>query len=383
MSRAHAKLGASNAHRWLACPGSVAIEAALPESAPGQAALDGTAAHELAELCLSARHDDSREYIGTKLPKSGYVVDDDMAGAVNVFLAECEKIMAQDKQHELYVEERVTLDKIASDMFGTADCLVYLPNTATVHVVDYKHGIGHFVDASGNPQLAFYALGAAWRFHNRAVSQVTVTIVQPRGAGASPVRSVTYSRADLFEWRQTLEQGRAAALAPNAPRVPGEWCKWCRGVRGACPEVAAKVSEAAATGFDAVPQASLTELGKRLAEVPILKAYIKQLEEHALSEAKAGRMPLGYKLVEGRGTREWVTGDDEVETVAMLAKHFPCGPFWKPQTVRTVADFEKEVGKAAFAKVADKLVKRVPGNATLVPETDKRKSVADSAADGF
>lgn len=383
MSRTHAKLGASNAHRWLACPGSVALEATLKETSVGQAALDGTAAHELAETCLRARHDDSHDYIGSVLPESGYTVDEEMSKAVNVFLTECEKIMAQDKQHELYVEERVTLDKIAADMFGTADCLVYLPCITTVHVVDYKHGIGHFVDAKDNPQLAFYALGAAWRFHNRAVSQVIVTIVQPRGAGTSPVRSVTYSRADLFEWRQTLEQGRAAALAPNAPRIPGEWCKWCRGVRGACAEVSAKVVEAAATGFDAVPKASLAELGKRLAELPVLKAYIKQLEEHSLAEAKAGRMPLGYKLVEGRGSREWVTGDDETETVALLTKHFPCGPFWKPQTVRTVADFENEVGKAAFAAVADKLVRRVPGNATLAPESDKRKSVADSAADGF
>lgn len=383
MTTQHAKLGASNAHRWLNCAGSVALEATLPETPAGHAADEGTAAHELAELCLKALDPNADAYLGTTLPESAWSVSKDMAKAVNVFLAEAHRIIALDTAAEFYVEERVHLDKIAADMFGTADCLVYLPSRSEVHVVDYKHGIGHFVDATNNPQLAYYALGAAWRFHNRTVNSVVVTIVQPRGMGASPIRSVTYSRSDLFEWRQTFEDGRAAALTPDAPRVPGEWCKWCRGVRGGCPEVSAKVADVAAAGFDAVPKASLAELGRRLAEVPVLKAYIKQLEEHATAEASAGRVPVGYKMVEGRGAREWVTGDDEIGTVALLTKHFPRGPFWKPQTVRTVADFEKEVGKAVFKKVAGELVRTVPGKPTLASLADTRKAATDSAADGF
>lgn len=377
----HAKLGASNAHRWLACPGSYALEATLPDVPAGAAAAEGTAAHELAEMCLRQREFDAAPYVGAKAA-NGVEFTEEMAKAVNVFLSHCEVVLDMHADAEWYVEERVTLDKIADDMFGTADFLVYSPEQKLVRVLDYKHGIGHFVDAEGNPQLAYYALGAAWRFHNRAVDSVIVTIVQPRGAGTSPVRSVKYSRADLFEWRQTLEEGRAAALAKDAPRTLGEWCKWCKGVRGACPDVAAKVQEAAAVGFDKVASASLAELGKRLAELPVLKAYIKQLEEHCLSEASAGRMPAGYKLVEGRGSREWAD-NDEMGTAAVLAAHFPGADVWKPKALRTVADFEKEVGKAAFARVAGQLVKREPGKPTLAPVADPRKSVSDSAADGF
>ena len=48
---AHAKLGASNAHRWMACPGSVAAEDGLPDQS-SPFALEGTEAHDLGEKAL-------------------------------------------------------------------------------------------------------------------------------------------------------------------------------------------------------------------------------------------------------------------------------------------------------------------------------------------
>ena len=48
---AHAKLGASSAARWLACPPSVALSATMPDTASSYAA-EGTLAHALGELAL-------------------------------------------------------------------------------------------------------------------------------------------------------------------------------------------------------------------------------------------------------------------------------------------------------------------------------------------
>ena len=48
---AHALLGASSAHRWLACPPSARLEASKPDST-SEAAAEGTLAHELVELKL-------------------------------------------------------------------------------------------------------------------------------------------------------------------------------------------------------------------------------------------------------------------------------------------------------------------------------------------
>mgnify|MGYP000296993732 FL=1 len=65
MSLAHAKLGASNAHRWLHCPGSVKAEEGFKDKGSVFAA-EGTAAHELSELALM--HDrEPQDWIGHPL----------------------------------------------------------------------------------------------------------------------------------------------------------------------------------------------------------------------------------------------------------------------------------------------------------------------------
>ena len=49
---AHAKLSASGSARWLSCTGSVKAESTLPNTTTPYA-MEGTAAHELADMCLS------------------------------------------------------------------------------------------------------------------------------------------------------------------------------------------------------------------------------------------------------------------------------------------------------------------------------------------
>lgn len=63
MAKAHAVLSASGAHRWLACPPSARLEADLP-SISSEYAEEGTAAHELAELCA--------KYALEKISKKAY-----------------------------------------------------------------------------------------------------------------------------------------------------------------------------------------------------------------------------------------------------------------------------------------------------------------------
>ena len=50
--RKHARLSASRAERFMTCPGSVRMEALVPEPPPGEAAAIGTAIHELSERLL-------------------------------------------------------------------------------------------------------------------------------------------------------------------------------------------------------------------------------------------------------------------------------------------------------------------------------------------
>ena len=54
MTRAHARLSASGAHRWYHCPGSVTLEESFPDRGSIYAE-EGTLAHDLAEIVLSKR----------------------------------------------------------------------------------------------------------------------------------------------------------------------------------------------------------------------------------------------------------------------------------------------------------------------------------------
>jgi len=62
---AHARFSPSSAHRWMACAGSIALEAQCPASS-SRFADEGTAAHELAAMALTANKP-AAEFIGTTI----------------------------------------------------------------------------------------------------------------------------------------------------------------------------------------------------------------------------------------------------------------------------------------------------------------------------
>jgi hypothetical protein len=60
---AHSRFGASGAHRWTECPGSVEAQAGLPDNS-GPEAQEGTALHAVAAHCLEHEMD-AAEWIDT------------------------------------------------------------------------------------------------------------------------------------------------------------------------------------------------------------------------------------------------------------------------------------------------------------------------------
>jgi hypothetical protein len=61
--RLHAKFAASATHRWIACPGSIALSETIPaiEQIASGYGLDGTQAHELFEYALAEGYKSARE----------------------------------------------------------------------------------------------------------------------------------------------------------------------------------------------------------------------------------------------------------------------------------------------------------------------------------
>ena len=180
---AHAKLSPSGAHRWMACPGSVVLEADYPDEGSSYAR-EGSAAHELAAIVLEEDDDTAANYIGKRVEFYDgdepvlWEVTEDMARHVDDYV----KLVREYAQGgTLMVEQRLGIGHITGEegAKGTSD--VVIVKGGELIVMDLKFGMGVKVDAAENPQLQLYALGALNEFDMLAdFHTITMVIHQPR-----------------------------------------------------------------------------------------------------------------------------------------------------------------------------------------------------------
>jgi hypothetical protein len=109
---------------------------------------------------------------------------------------------------------------------GTLDFAAYIAKRCELHIVDLKYGKGVWVNAKGNTQLKFYALGAI-ALVDAPVAKVVTTIIQPRFHNADPIRSAVLDSIELAEFSIELMAAAKKTLAPGAPAIAGSHCKFC------------------------------------------------------------------------------------------------------------------------------------------------------------
>jgi len=369
MPGVHAKLSASGAAMWMACPASVRLSQGITETTSVHAA-EGTAAHALAEMCL---RDGADTNVHLEDNVEGFVVTDEMADAVQIYLDYVRALPG-----DLRVEERVRFDDYVPEGFGTVDAL-NLGDDGTIYITDLKYGRGVQVDAENNPQAMCYALGALadYGFVDE-FETVAIAIVQPRLDHISEWRTTV---AELRTWaEQTLGPAAQVALTDNAPAVPGEkQCRWCR-AKGSCRVLADHVRALACEGFGGAEPELLApdQLGACLDAVPLIKGWIEAVHAHALGVLRRGDPVPGWKMVEGRAQRRW---DDEttVEKALTRAKIKAADRFTKK--LISPAQAEKLLGKE-HALLARHIV-RPDGAPTLAPANDKRPALDLDPTAGF
>jgi hypothetical protein len=382
-SRPHAELGASSAHRWMGCPGSVRL-AATVQAPSSTYAEEGTAAHMVAERCLSGGLA-AAALIGQEL--NGHIVDADMADHVQVYLDAVRAEVGADDV--LLVEQRFSLERLdpPAEMFGTADAVVYKPALRRLVVFDLKYGAGVPVEAAGNPQARYYALGACLALDHLVVSEVEVVIVQPRCTHpAGPVRRETVPAFELLEWSADLLEAAERTLEPDAPLVAGDWCRFCPAA-GVCPALSERALTTAQIEFAETPvpsppdPASLApdEIGRLLSAAELVELWIRALRGHACAELEAGRAIPGWKLVPKRATRRW---RDEDAAPARLRDLGLAEDELFARKLRSPAQVEKLLGAKRKREIAV-LVVAESGGATLAPEADPRPPITTGTTADF
>lgn len=384
--RAHSKLPPSGAYRWMHCPGSIRLAAGLEES-PSVFADEGTAAHQLAEQCLSSGRDAVVFKGGTiEVKSNAFKVDAEMVDAVQTYLDVVRAIA--DESEEFEVEQRMDMSAIVSGVFGTGDAIAYRSApTRRVTIVDLKYGKGVAVEVEENEQLLTYAMGVAQRYHNRGVDEVELVIVQPRAPHRDgPVRRWVTDVVGLYEHAMAMQAAAVATAQPDAPLVPGPWCKFCKAA-AICPALEGAVLAAAGVRAGhgeltlADPAAYDSEqLSAKLRMLPLVATWLKGVEQFAHAEALRGHMPPGFKLVAKRATRKWKDEDTAVATLRLVGVD---DDDLFETSVRSPAQVEKAIPAKERGSLMKELAASVSSGTVLAPIEDPRGAVDPNTAIGF
>lgn len=379
----HARLSASAAHRWMACPASVRLSEGQERKSSIHSA-QGTFAHAIAAECLTHEASPS-DFFLKQDTVDGHAVECDMemVDAIRLYVDEIEADHRDGD--EGWIEHAVTeaLQSIDPDMGGTADYIRYRAATKSLRVFDFKYGSGMYVEADDNAQLKIYALGAMLAV-KAPVAEVEVTVVQPRYEGAQPVRTWRFPASEILDFVADVEEAARRTNIPNAPLAAGDHCTFCP-ARRTCPELEKKQHALLAAEFADLPQVAPEELGKALLSVAQVKERIKAIEEYAYEAACKGVKIPGFKLVDKRPVRKWKSEGD----VVMWAQEKAIEP-WAPRELLSPAQLEKKVAeglprgqKKGAAKVIEHLVEKVSSGFALVAESDDRPPAKLVSAEDF
>lgn len=427
MSEYHAVHSPSGAKKRFACPGSLAMEAGLPNEGNDYTD-EGTAAHALASMCLKDGSHPSG-YLGRVLhvvdgvyvpdadpitmPETAglrtYTVDVEMAGKVNVYVQSVRKFA---EGNTLDVEQALPVGHVSGEegATGTGDAIIVTADYKELQAHDLKYGMGVEVSAVENEQGLYYLSGALelHRAEFEAIGEMPerfrFVIHQPR---LDHLSEWSCSYDELMAWqvkarkaedyaRTALEQKASWIHTEDPPvLVPGEHCKsaFCR-ARDDCPALDRFIEKSVQCDFEVMLTTAppvptdLKELGLKFAVLDIIADWIKQVRARAegvLFEHNNSievQQALGLKLVQGkRGGRAW---ENKEAAIALLKKMRMKTEEIYDLSVKSPPALEKQLAETPkrWQRILDaKLITQAEGKPSVAPITDKRPAL-DIAAKG-
>lgn len=307
--RAHAKLSASGANKWVACSLSPQMEEGYEETETGYSK-EGTIAHEFVEIeqrkALNMIEPKEYDKKLAQIKRSEYFKDS-MYHHVNTYVEYVLDIynsaVNKGLRAEVFIEHRLDLGAYIPEGFGTSDNFVVAGDT--LHIIDFKFGF-NYVSAYDNTQLKIYAIGAMefldWDFD---ISNVVLHIVQPR-IGNISTYELTVNRLAIWA-EDDLKKYAGIAFDPNKGVLKaGSHCLYCKASHSCktLKEEALKGVERFATKrpfkFEKMNDEEKAEVYTSL---PLFKIWADNFKKHMESRASSGVKFEGLKVVEGASKR--------------------------------------------------------------------------------
>ena len=371
----HAFLSASASHRWLACPPSAKLCAEVEEQ-ESPYAQQGTDAHGLCQYLVEKALGREVSDPTSKLEWYDAEMQECAEGYCSFVMEQIAKAKEQCPDPLICIEQKLDYSRWVQDGFGTGDCVIVADDT--LHIIDFKYGLGVLVTASGedgtgNSQLKCYALGALDTFGDLyAIKHIRLSIYQPRRAH---VDTFELSTEELLKWAdEVLAPTARLAYEGGGEFHAGEHCRFCR-IKATCRKRAAYSLELAKYEFAEAPSLSSEEIGVILPQIETLISWAEDIKAYALEQALAGVHYPGFKLVEGRAVRKF--SDEEQVIKAVCEAGFD--PFEKK--LLGITAMQKLLGKARFDELLSGLIEKPNGKPTLVPESDKRPAISSATLD--
>lgn len=371
MAKKHALLSASSSARWIACPPSARLCAAVPdESSPY--AQEGTDAHSLCEYlllkALGRRAKDPTE----DLTFYNQEMQSAAEGYRDFVMEQVEEARKACEDPHVGVEEHLNFCRWVPEGFGTGDCVIVADGL--LHIIDFKYGVGVIVSPVMNSQLLCYALGAFDTYGDLYdIKTVKLSIYQPRREN---VETYELSLEDLVAWGDAVLLPAAdAAYDGTGEFHAGPHCQFCK-VKATCRERAAYNMELAKFEFQMPDLLSDEEIAEILQRADQLISWAGDVKDYALEQALAGKHYSGFKVVEGRSNRKY-TDEDTVAEVVEAAGYDPYD-----KKLKGISAMTSELGRKKFDELLGSLIYKPPGKPVLVPDSDKRPELI-AAIDDF
>jgi hypothetical protein len=396
----HAFYAPSKMQRIMACLGSSALEATLPDRSSSYAD-EGSAAHELATRSFEDKCE-PHAFIGQTITigERKFVVDKAMADHVKTYM---DAVLVYADGGMIEIEQRLPFGYLVgvddTQAFGTSDAVVLLPDRGELQVHDLKYGMGVQVYAEGNEQMLTYALSALGAYEMLGeFTHIRMVIHQPRlnhmDEWLIEVAELLAFQLQLTTTLKVLTDNTGVGDLPYGPNEKS--CKFCK-AKAVCPalraETRAIVSGGAATADDfsdltavMLSEVSDEQLGGAMDKVGMIEAFCKAVRaevEHRLLTGQEVPSPQGgYKIGEGRkGDREWVDAEAaEAAMKSMRLKHDEMFTY----KLKGPAPLEKLLAKEQprrWTKL-QKLITRKDGKPSVMLMSDPRPAIT-ATADAF
>jgi len=408
----HAILSASGAPGWMRCYGKLALEKPFPESSSVYAD-EGTAAHEVAAMCLE-QGQDAAAFIGRiiEVPKTGrkFEVDEEMAEAVQVYLDLCrsfggDRVVEQKCDYSTWILDQEQIDAGVT-AYGTTDFGTILPELREIVGIDYKHGQGVAVSAEENEQQQLYVCGLIDLFSLVYDIEddwtVRLIISQPRANNKSEWLT-TVGELKQFALRAKIAARHAMHQYDGKAEpklVPGEkQCRFCK-AKAVCPALAAETTAVVTTAASVDDFADLTTetlpaalaevpsdvLAEALAKVDLMEMFCLAVRAETERRLVAGVEVPGFKLVEGkRGHRKWVNPEEaelQLRSMRLKTEEMFELKLISPTTAEKLAK-AGTIGPRQWKKLQEQYAQS-QGKPSVAPASDKRPALTVAAtADDF